>query len=267
MTSQRYSLLFSLLLNFDEKYSIFLPFCFVIECEIKPLALELDIPKGPIACFAATDTRLLCGYGMYVVELRTESLRKTRHWKVGQKTHNNVSSIAISKNIIFASCREEHCIKVYDSNKILNNPNTIDCYEILKHYDNMVKPRDCRAISMAIVERSNLWIGCKNGYIIILDTTVTLSKVFKPLDVISRNKAAVRSITVTPRIGSGSSSVITSGQGFRSWSAAQQQQKDVNKDELDGYVLVWDAELPKQKKHMRTEHRKRKEMAAEMACE
>ena len=233
---------------------------------MKPLDLELDVPKGPIACITSTETRLLCGYGLYVVELRTESLRKTRHWKVGSQTHNNVSSIVISKNLIFISCREDNIIKVYDSNKLINNPNNVNCYEILKRYDDKVTPRDCRAISMAIVERSNLWIGCKNGQIIILDATAKLSKMLKPLDVISRNKAAVRSITVTPRIGNGSSSVITSGQGFRSWSATQKQKQQVmNKNELDGYVLVWDAELPKQKKHMLTEHRKRKELAAEMA--
>ena len=167
---------------------------------------------------------------------------------------------------MFIACRDEYQIQVYDIIKCQMSSHTIDCYKMLKAGNLNAEPRDCRPISMTVVDRATLWIGCENGQIIIVDVA-KFPKV-KNLDIIWRNNAAVRSISVTPRLNCGSASVVTSGKGFKSWlSSGEYGSEEGYEEENDGYVLIWDAELPKQKKHMLMEHQKRNELAAQMAYE
>lgn len=183
--------------------------------------------------------------------------------QVGEKACNNITGVVVLRNKVFVTCREDHQVKIYNAKDWTEPPEIIDCFEILKREQDHVTQRNCRAISVAIVERRHLWIGCQNGQVIILDVNKTKNP--NPLNVIARSKSSVRSITVCPRLSAGSSlSVLTSGSGFRPWSNDEQESEE---DKLDGFVLVWDAELPKQKKHMLTEHKKREELAEQMAYE
>ena len=228
-----------------------------------PVSINSELPKGPITTFASFESRLLCGYGQYLLELSHTSLTERGNCKVGAKPCNNITGVVVLRNKVFVICRELHQVKVFNGKDWTEPPEIIDCFEILKHEQEDVNERDCRAISVAIVERSHLWIGCQSGQVIILDVNTTKNS--KPLNVITRSKSSVRSITVCPRLSVGASlSVLTSGSGFRPWSNSEQETED---DKMDGFVLVWDAELPKQKKHMLTEHKKREELAEQMAYE
>lgn len=240
------------------------------ENTLEKIQLNDNMPISPIRCIALSGNRVLCGYGASIVEVVvSDSFRIDRSWKVGTKPSNNVSNIEFTKNYIFVSCREEHQIRVYDNSKHKLTSNVIDCYDLIKNvYKNNIKPRDCRPISMKIVDLTTLWIGCENGQILILDVAKFPS--IKTLDIFRRNNSAVRSISVTPRLNGASASIITSGKGFRPWKSSEKTDaKDGREEEeRDGYVLVWDAELPKlKKKLMLTEHRKREDKAAQLPDE
>lgn len=188
-------------------------------------------------------------------------MKERQNCKVGERSCNNVKGIVVLRGKAFVTSREDHRVKVFNLKDLTEPPEIIDCFQLLKQECEVTNERDCRAISVAIVERSYLWIGCENGQVIILDANKT--KNAQALNVITRSKSSVRSITVCPRLSGASLSVLTSGSGFRPWSNAEL----TTDDELDGFVLVWDAELPKQKKHMLTEHKKREDLAAQMAYE
>ena len=229
-----------------------------------PVSVNSELPEGPVTTFATFESRLICGYGQYLLDLNHKTFVGNEYCQVGEKTCNNITGVVVLRNKVFVTCREDHQVKVYNAKDWTEPPEIIDCFEILKREQDQVTQRDCRAISVAIVERCYLWIGCNSGQVIILDVNNTKNE--KPLNVITRSKSSVRSITVCPRLSAGSSlSVLTSGSGFRPWSNDDQESDD--EDKLDGFVLIWDAELPKQKKHMVTEHKKREELAQQMAYE
>lgn len=225
---------------------------------------NIETSPATIACIAVTGNRIFCGYGNHVLEMRLATFVRTRLWKVGIKSSNTVTEILLSQKHIFVACKDSHVISAYENDKVYQRPSIIDCHLLLRHNkDEDIIQRESRVLSMAIVDRNTMWVGCGNGNILILDA-VNLNA--SPLAVIARHKSYVRSINVMPRMCGRTAYVVTAGKGFNHWDGTTGglfHDGDTSSD--DGYVLVWDADLPKQKKTMSVEHQKRNDLAAKMA--
>ena len=192
---------------------------------------------------------LICGFGPYALEVRFGDFSIARKWKVSEK-NQNISCIVVEKNHFYVACKESSVITVLDLSSSSTPPTDIDCFEILQNFNKKATVmRDSRVVSMCI-ERGVLWIGTGAGHIVLVDTVTR-----RPSSILSRYTSAVRSIIAARSASGKPASVITGG------LCSRQLQNNV---ENYGYVLVWEADLAKQQKHLECERRKREELVQQM---
>ncbi|XP_057306115.1 leucine-rich repeat serine/threonine-protein kinase 2-like isoform X1 [Hydractinia symbiolongicarpus] len=221
--------------------------------------LEAELPMSliSISCVNVVGNQLLVSFGLYVVEFSLDTFSVSRYWQVSEK--NVVSRIETSRSRVLISCKDSCVISVWDFENCDEAQSKIDCSQILiDRYGNEKTERDCRVVTMTVVERV-LWVGCGGGDVILIDL---LKSTYKPLAMFSRHTSAVRAIVVAPKLMGKSAAVITGGLGFRQLQHLDQD--DGNMKEF-GFVLVWEADLVKQQKHMQGERKKRDELALQMA--
>lgn len=221
--------------------------------------LEAELPMSmiSISCVIIVGNQLLVSFGLYVVEFSLDTFSVSRYWQVSEK--NVVSRIETSRNRVLISCKDNCVISVWDFENCDEAQSKIDCSQILiDRYGDERTERDCRVVTMTVVERV-LWVGCGGGDVILIDL---LKSTYKPLAMFSRHTSAVRAIVVAPKLMGKSAAVITGGLGFRQLQHLSQD--DGNMKEF-GFVLVWEADLVEQQKHMKGERKKRDELALQMA--
>ncbi|XP_065642153.1 leucine-rich repeat serine/threonine-protein kinase 2 [Hydra vulgaris] len=233
------------------------------------ICLNDEISRNPIFCMTQSQDQIICGYGedIKVLNLPTFDLLQTVSATNAQK--NAVSSIIVSQNRLIISSKKSCKLMVYTytGNRVDESDMSVyDCSEILKKdYPNTIES-DCCVTTLALVDTSSLWIGCGGGHLIIVNV---LKSFFQEATIILRHLGAVRSITSTPKHSGEPVSVITSGQGFRHFRhiLACSDDKFLIKNDVEEceYILLWDAEVLKLKKHLTTETKNRDDLLTKLS--
>ena len=224
------------------------------------VSLNDKISRNPIICMALCHENLICSYGNDIKILDTSSFVVLQTAHVTNRSVNAVSCIIYFQNQLILSSKKSSklaVVKYVDHRVEESLLFDFDCSKTLKKNYPNISEHDCRIISLELVDNSSLWVGCGGGHVLIVDI---LKPTFQVAAVISRHLGAVRSIISTPAVNGKPASVITAGQGFRPLLAFN------NDVEESGFVLLWDADLLKLKKHLITEKKNRDELLIKISA-
>ncbi|XP_065653536.1 leucine-rich repeat serine/threonine-protein kinase 2-like isoform X2 [Hydra vulgaris] len=223
------------------------------------ISLNDEKIQNPIICMTQSQDQLICGYGKDIKVLSSSTFDLLQTVSATQRNEKAVSSIIVSQNRLIVSSKKSSRLNVYKYTGNRVDESVLfefDCSEFLKKvYPNIIEI-DCRVVTLELVDNSSLWIGCGGGHVIIVNI---LKSLFQAATIVSRHLGAVRSIISTPKISGESVSVITGGQGFRPLLASN------NDVEEFGFVLIWDANILKLKKHFMAQRKNRDELLTKLS--
>ena len=192
-----------------------------------------------VTCLQTSRRKLYCGVGGYIAVIDPKRGHTERLISNGGEPDKLINQLSIWK-FIWTSSKDSSIIRCIDP-LTDNLKGTFDCAKVLGERFPGIDARDCRVQSLYHHDDA-LWIGCGGGHVVIIEPTAN----FRVLAVVSRHTSAVRCI-IGASIDAKEkhlSMVLTGGVGFR-----ERSQNFAEKESNFGYVLIWEAELPKQCAH------------------
>lgn len=229
--------------------------------ESQPLVIDLcrskvnctDCTQHPVACMAVSCRRLYCGCGNDIVLLRLTGTKPEieRRWSVEDRMRGLVLNVAVG-SFVWTSTKDSPQVDFWDRNQS-KLAGSLDFQIILQDSGFKEDPDGMRVVSLLL--QQSLWVGLGTGHVIIIDPSTQ-----QPLSIIGRHTSSVRCMVDArePAFGKQVSLVLTGGMGFVERPGCKWK-KEISDF---GHVLMWEAEMCEQAKHLEKHRNRRQELTA-----
>ncbi|XP_072026368.1 leucine-rich repeat serine/threonine-protein kinase 2-like [Amphiura filiformis] len=214
--------------------------------------VELGTLWEPLKCMCLSHKRLYMASGGQLIAVDTDDLLDDFETStesaelgclgLGEKKPKMIKCLAVGKSIWLCR-RNSTVVEIWDTN-LKKLKTTMDIYPKITEVEPGCSVFNC-CIKSLLLAGPNIWLGTAGGHLIMIDTNT-----HQAVAVMRRYNEDVRTIVAVsaPAHGkeSGSGNVIvTSGMGF-----VRRPGFDEHTDEHYSHVMIWDADIKAQVRHM-----------------